>query len=171
MLSEKMSQELNKQLNRELYSGYLYLGMSAYFSSQGLPGFANWMRVQAQEELTHAMRFYDYLTKKGARVELEDIQAPRQDWQGVQQVLEATLQHEKKVTAFINDLVDLAIQEKDHATNNFLQWFVSEQVEEEESATTILDRLRLLGQERSSLFLLDQELGKRVFTPPAPSKD
>lgn len=170
MPSDRMFEELNLQLNRELYSGYLYLSMCAYFNEKGMPGFANWMRVQAQEELTHAMKFFDYITKSGGRVKLQAIETPPADWPSVQGVFEATLAHEQKVTSYINGLVDLALQEKDHATNNFLQWFVSEQVEEEESARVILDRLKLAGEDKGSLFMLDQELAKRVFVMPVQDK-
>ncbi len=167
MASERIIDQLNVQLNRELYSGYLYLSMCAYFNEKGLPGFANWMRVQAQEELTHAMKFFDYITKSGGRVKLATIQVPPLEWQSVEEVFRETLAHEQKVTSYINQLVDLAIQEKDHATNNFLQWFVSEQVEEEENARNILDRLRLVGEDKGSLFMLDRELAQRVFVSPA----
>ncbi|MFN3534103.1 MAG: ferritin [Desulfatiglandales bacterium] len=167
MASERIIDQLNVQLNRELYSGYLYLSMCAYFNEKGLPGFAHWMRVQAQEELTHAMKFFDYITKSGGRVKLATIQVPPLEWQSVEEVFRETLAHEQKVTSYINQLVDLAIQEKDHATNNFLQWFVSEQVEEEENGRNILDRLRLVGEDKGSLFMLDRELAQRVFVPPA----
>jgi len=166
MLSEKMLEDLNLQLNRELYSGYLYLSMSAYFSSKGMPGFANWMRVQAQEELTHAMKFFDYILKSGGSVKVLPIDAPPTDWANPLEVFQETLRHEQKVTSHINNLMDLAISQKDHATGNFLQWFISEQVEEEENARNILDRLSLAGEERGLLFILDQELGKRVFVAP-----
>lgn len=160
-----MFDELNLQLNREFYSGYLYLSMCSYFHDKGLPGFANWMRVQAQEELTHAMKFYDYITKTGGKVMLETINKPPLEWGSVIEVFEATLEHEKKVSSHIHQLVDLAIQERDHGTNNFLQWFVSEQLEEEENARNILERLRYAGEDKGFLFLLDQELAKRVFVP------
>jgi len=163
MPSPKMIEELNLQLNRELYSSYLYLSMSVYFSGKGLAGFANWMRVQAQEELTHAMKFFDYILKTGASVRLLPIEAPPSEWTNPLAVFQETLRHEQKVTSYINNLMDLAIGEKDYATVNFLQWFVSEQVEEEENARNILDRLSLAGEDRGLLFILDQELGKRVF--------
>jgi ferritin len=166
-----MFEALNLQLNRELYSGYLYLSMSAFFASKGLPGFANWMRVQALEELTHAMKFFDYITKAGGEVKLQAIEAPPANWPSTQKVFEATLEHEQRVTSSINDLVGLAIAEKDYATNNFLQWFVAEQMEEEENARSILDRLGLTGEERGPLFFLDQELGKRVFQATTQTKE
>ncbi len=120
MLDEKMQESLNFQLNRELYSGYLYLAMAAYFEDQDLPGFGNWMRIQAQEELSHAMKFYDYLVQRGSRVELAEIETPEKEWDSPLSVFEQVYEHEKMVTGLINDLVDLAIELKDHATNNFL---------------------------------------------------
>lgn len=167
MLKENVQDALAGQLNAELYSSYLYLSMSSYFSSTDLAGFANWMRVQAQEELMHAMKFYDYLNERGGRVLLKPIEGPPAEWKSPQDAFEHTLRHEQKVTGLINDLVDLAIAEKDHATNNFLQWFVSEQVEEEASASDVLQKVKRVGDNTSSLFILDQELAQRIFTPPA----
>ncbi len=167
MIKEKMSQALNKQLNAELYSAYLYFSMSAYFKSINLPGFSNWMRVQALEEMTHADKFYTYLLSRGGAVELETITGPPKTWESPMAVFEHTYSHEQKVTSLISDLVNLALEEGDHATNVFLQWFVNEQIEEESSADGILQKLKLIGKESSSLFLIDQELGQRVFTPPA----
>lgn len=167
MIKKKMENELNKQLNAELYSSYLYLSMSAYFESISLKGFANWMRVQAQEELVHAMKFYDYLNERGGRAVLMTIDAPPAKWQSPIAVFENVYEHEQKVTGLIHDLVSLAISENDHATNNFLQWFVAEQVEEESSADEIVQKLKLVGDAREALFMLDKELGQRGFTPQA----
>lgn len=167
MIKAKIQDALNKQLNAELYSSYLYLSMAAYFESVSLKGFANWMRVQAREELAHAMKFYDYINERGGRVNLTSISAPSAQWDSPLAAFEQVYEHEQKVTGLINDLATLAIAEADHATNNFLQWFVAEQVEEESSADEIVQRLRLLGEDRSGLFMLDQELGQRIFTPPA----
>jgi len=167
MIKEKNQDALNKQLNAELYSSYLYLSMSAHFESVSLKGFANWMRVQAQEELTHAMKFYDYIHERGGRATLTSIDAPQTQWDSPLAVFEHVYKHEQKVTGLINDLVDLALSEADHATNNFLQWFVTEQVEEESSADEIIQKIKLLGEARGGLFMLDQELKQRVFTPPA----
>ena len=167
MIKVKVQDALNKQLNAELYSAYLYLSMTAYFESTSLKGFANWMRIQAQEELFHAMKFYDYINERGGRVNLTSISAPSAQWDSPLAAFEQVYQHEQKVTGLINDLVTLAISEADHATNNFLQWFVAEQVEEESSADEIVQKLRLLGEDGSGLFMVDQELGQRVFTPPA----
>ncbi|WP_432738506.1 ferritin [Maridesulfovibrio sp. FT414] len=166
MSNKVLEKALNEQLNAELYSAYLYLSMSAYFSDIGLSGFANWMRVQAQEEQFHAMKFYDYINERGGRVILTAIDAPQTEWASPLACAEAVLEHEKKVTSLVNNLVDLAIQEKDHATNIFLQWFVTEQVEEEDNVNEVLNKLRLLKGEGNGMFILDKELGTRVFTPP-----
>lgn len=171
MIKKKMQETLNKQSNRELYSSYLYLSMSAYFESINLKGFANWMMVQAQEELVHAMKFYDYVVERGGRVILDAIEAPPSEWASPMKVFEYTYKHEQKVTGLINNLVNLAVAEKDHATNSFLQWFVTEQVEEEASADEVVQKLKLAGDEGSGLFMLDRELAQRVFTPPVTQKE
>jgi len=160
-LSEKLCNELNRQLNAELYSGYLYLSMSAYFKANNLDGFANWMYYQAQEELQHAMKFYDFITRRGGRVGLRQIDTPRSEWDSPQEVFTETLDHQRKITGMINDLVDSANEDKDHATQIFLQWFVTEQIEEEENAESILKRLKLLGDDSSGLYMLDRELAAR----------
>lgn len=166
MLKKKIQDELNKQMVREIYSAYLYLSMAGYFDFLNLKGFSNWMKVQAQEEMVHAMKFYDYIAQKG-RVTLGAIDAPPDEWKSPVDVFDNVLKHERKVTAFINKLVDIAIAEKDHATNNFLQWYVNEQVEEEASAEEVLQKVRLAGKENSTLFMMDADLARRVFTPPA----
>jgi ferritin len=141
--------------------------MSAYFQSISLGGFANWMRVQAQEEMTHAMKFYDFVNERGGRVTLTAIDAPPTKWKSILDVFENTLSHEQKVTGLINDLVNLALKEKDHASQIFLQWFVSEQVEEEASADEIVQKLKLIGDAGGGIFMLDRELGQRAFTASA----
>lgn len=161
-----MESALNKQLNAEFYSSYLYLSMSAYFESINIKGFANWMRIQTQEELVHAMKFYDYINESGGRVTLTAVEAPPTEWDSPLAAFEHVYKHEQKVTDLINELVNLSISEKDHASNNFLQWFVAEQVEEESSADAIVQKLKLVSDERGRLFMLDQELGQRIFTPP-----
>lgn len=166
MLDEKMQEALNFQMNRELYSAYLYLAMAAYFEDQDLPGFGNWMRVQAQEELSHAMKFYDYLVQRGARAVMADIEAPPSEWESATAVFEQVYEHEQIVTGLINQLVDLAQELSDHATHNFLQWYVAEQVEEEESASGALQKVKMAGESGSGLYLVDQELAQRVFHPP-----
>jgi ferritin len=161
MLADKMQKALNGQLNAELYSSYLYLSMNAYFKSVNLDGFANWMYYQAQEELEHSMKFYDFIIQRGGKVQLTQIEAPPTEWDSPLAVFEATLAHEQKVTGLINDLVEIALEEHDHATNIFLQWFVSEQVEEEESVGGVLEQLKLMGDAKGGLFMIDRELAKR----------
>jgi len=161
MLSDNMQAALNKQLNAELYSGYLYLSMNAYFKTLNLDGFANWMYYQAQEELTHGMKFYDFINQRGGQVTLDLIEAPPASWESPLAAFEATLAHEQKVTGLINDLMEVALTERDHATQIFLQWFVSEQVEEEESVGGVLEQLKLMGAAKGGLFMIDRELAKR----------
>ena len=167
MLSKKMEKALNEQVNAELYSAYLYLSMEAYFQAQNLSGFANWMRVQTQEEVAHAMKIYDFIIERGGRAVLKAIEGPQTEWDGPLAVFEAVCEHEQKVTGLINNLVDLAISEKDHATNSFLQWFVNEQVEEEASADDNVQKLKMMKDAPGGMFMLDRELAQRVFTPPA----
>lgn len=167
MIKNKVQDALNYQLNREMYSAYLYLSMSAYFQSISLKGFANWMYIQAQEEMVHAMKFYNFIIQRGGRVILTDIEAPQKEWDSPLDAFENVYQHEQKVTGLIHDLVNLAIAEKDHATNNFLQWFVDEQVEEEESSSEVAEKLKLIGDGTAGMFMLDNDLGQRVFMPPA----
>jgi len=166
MLNKKMLAALNKQINAEAYSAYLYLSMAAYAKSLGLDGSENWFRVQAQEELVHAMKFFDYVNERGGRVALAAIDAPPTAWKSLLSAFEATLKHEQHVTDLINKLVDLAVSESDHATANMLQWFVAEQVEEEASADAIRQKLALVGARGDALFIMDKELATRVFTPP-----
>jgi ferritin len=167
MMDPKMCKAINEQVNAELYSSYLYLSMAAYFHSKDLPGFANWVTVQAQEELVHAMKFFGHVVDRGARAEVDAIEKPPADWKSPEAAFRNVLEHEEKVTARIHALVDLALKLKDHATNNVLQWFVTEQIEEEANAAKVLQSLRLAGQ-GSGLFLLDRELAARTFVmPPA----
>ena len=166
-MHSKMENALNGQINAEMYSSYLYLAMSAHCQSLGLPGMANWMRVQAQEELFHAMKMFDFVCERGGRVILQAIDGPPSKWKSPLDAFENVLAHEQKVTGLINNLVNLALDERDHATNIFLQWFVSEQVEEEATAGTLVDKLKLIGKDANGLFMLDTELGQRTFTMPA----
>lgn len=161
MLSEKMQAAMNKQINAELHSAYLYLSMVAYFEDKNLSGFAHWMRLQASEEMTHAMKFFDFINERRGRVLLEPIAAVQTEWESPLAAFEGALAHEQKVTGMIHDLVDLAIQEKDHAANSFLQWFVDEQVEEEASADAIVQQLKMVGDSPQGLFLLDREMATR----------
>ena len=167
MIGKKMQEALNEQINAELYSAYLYLSMAAYFESANLPGFANWMRVQTQEEQFHAMKFYDYIIERGGRVILRQIDAPPSDWDSPFASFKATLEHEQKVTGLVNELVYLARDEKDNASEVFLQWFVKEQVEEEDNVGKVLGQLKLIKDSLEALFMMDKEMGQRVFTPPA----
>jgi ferritin len=166
MIHEEMEKAINEQINAELYSAYLYLSMSAYFESISLKGFAKWMRIQTMEEQTHAKRFYDYLIDRGGRVVLSEIKAPPVQWDSPLAAFEHVLAHEQHVTSLINNLVDLSIKLKDHATNSFLKWFVDEQVEEESSADEIIQSLRLNENNPGGLFLIDKDLAQRTFIPP-----
>jgi ferritin len=166
MLNAKMEKALNAQLNAEFYSAYLYLSMAAYFESENLAGLANWMRIQFQEEQFHGTRFFDFILERGGKVALAAIDEPEKDWDGPVAVFAATLAHEQKVTGLINDLIYLARDERDNASEIFLQWFVKEQVEEESTADTILGKLKLAEGSPHALLMIDQELGGRVFTPP-----
>ena len=170
MLSERMAEALNRQVNREIYSAYLYLSMSAYSTFKGLKGVANWFMVQYKEEMTHAMKIYDYINDQGVQVRLMAVEQPPTEFGSPLETFEKTLKHEKFVTKCINDLVNVAIEEKDHATKSFLQWFVTEQIEEEANDNDIIAKLRLVGKEGDRLSLIDKELAKRVFIPPAASE-
>jgi ferritin len=163
MLSKKMEKALNEQVNAEMYSAYLYLAMSAYFEDQNLSGFANWMYVQAQEEMTHAMKIYRYIHDRGGRVLLEQIDKPQTEWDSTEKVMEEVYSHEQKVTGMIHDLVNLAREEKDHGTDNMLQWFVGEQVEEEANADELLQQVKMIGGKPQGLLMLDRELKQRQF--------
>lgn len=171
MLSEKLQEALTGELNAELYSSYLYLSMSAHCESISLRGFANWMRCQAQEELVHAMKFFTYINDRGGKAVMRPIEGPPTEWASPLAVFGDTLEHEQKVTGLINKLVDLAIGESDHATNNFLQWFVAEQVEEEASANEVLQKLKLAGDSTASVLMIDSELAARVFTMPVAQQE
>ncbi|WP_336359199.1 ferritin [Haladaptatus sp. ZSTT2] len=161
MLKEPLESALNEQINAELRAEYLYLSMAAYFEDEGLPGFASWMRAQSEEEHAHAMRIYDYVLDRDGRVRLEGIDAPQSSWESPQAAFKAAYDHEVMVTGLIDDLVALAREENDNATENMLQWFVAEQVEEEATAQGIIDKLRHVGDDGPGLLMIDQELGNR----------
>ena len=161
-----MQDALNEQVNKELYSAYLYLSMEAYFESVNLPGFANWMRIQTQEELTHTTKIYDYVNERGGRITLKAIDGPPTQWDSPLAVFQAGYAHEQKVTGLINELVNISIELKDHASNMFLQWFVNEQVEEEKNADDVVQKLKLMADAPGGLYMLDAELAQRIFTPP-----
>lgn len=161
MLSAKMQDALNGQLNAEAYSSYLYLAMAAHFDGANLPGFAHWMKIQSQEEMAHALKFYEHINDRRGRVTLAAIAVPPAEWKSPLGAFEDALKHEQKVTGMIADLVKLAAAEKDDAAGIFLQWFVTEQVEEEKSADEIVHKLRLVGDSPQGLLLLDRELSQR----------
>ncbi|WP_457754246.1 ferritin [Thermococcus sp.] len=161
MLSEKMLKALNEQLNRELYSAYLYFAMAAYFEDLNLEGFANWMKAQAEEELGHALRFYNYIYDRNGRVELKAIEQPPKEWDSPLAAFEAAYEHEQFITRHIHELVALAEEEKDYSTRAFLEWFINEQVEEEANVKKIVDKLKFAKDSPQIIFMLDQELGQR----------
>ncbi len=166
MISPKIQDAINAQINAELWSAYLYLAMGMHFESEGRAGIANWFRIQFKEE--HAEIFINYLNSRGGRVVLKPIDAVPESWESPLAAFEATLAHEQKVTALINNLYALAEAEHDYATRGKLDWFVSEQVEEEETATNFIERLKLIGNDGLALYMLDQELASRVYNVPAP---
>ena len=166
MIKEAVRVALNEQINAEFYSAYLYLSMCSYFKRINLEGFATWMEVQTMEEMMHGMKIFNFMSERGEQVKLKPIEGPPTSWESPLAVFEEAYAHEVKVTGLIYSLVDLAAEYKDHATANFLQWFISEQVEEETSTDAIVQKLKLVGSDGGGLFLVDQELGRRVFTPP-----
>ncbi len=165
-MKKKMEKAFNMQVNAELYSSYLYLSMESYFQSISLKGLAKWMRCQVQEEMFHGIKMYDYIHERGGRAQFEAIEKPVAEWKSPLAAFEHILSHEQKVTELINDLIDVALEVRDHAAKAFLDWFIIEQVEEEATVGEIVDRLKLIGEDSSGLFLLDSELGKRVFVMP-----
>jgi len=166
MLSSKMQDALNVQMNWEIYSAHIYLSMSSHFSQVGLSGFATWMFAQYQEEMFHAMKFFDYINEAGGHAKLATIDAPQYSWESPLAAFENALEHEQGVTSRINELANLAIEEKNHAVGIFLQWFIVEQVEEEDTVGDLVGKLKMLG-DGGGLFMLDRDLSTRVFTPPA----
>lgn len=167
MISKKMEKAINDQINAEIYSAYLYLSMSSYYQYLNLPGFANWMHVQTQEEWVHVTMLYNYLINRGGRVIFKPIEGPQTDWNSPVGPFKDAYKHEQKVTGLINDLKNLAIEEKDHATSTFLDWFITEQVEEEANTDSVVRQLELIGGEGNGLFMIDQKLATRVFVAPA----
>jgi ferritin len=153
---------INKQINAELFSSYLYLSMSSYFESKDLSGMASWMRVQAQEEVVHAMKFFDFVNERRGRVILDGIGTPKTDWASPLEAFEDAFKHECGISARIDSLVDIATEHKDHATVNMLQWFVAEQVEEESTVDAIVSQIKMFGEQSMGLVMLDKELGGRT---------
>lgn len=161
MISKKMEEAINKQINEEMYSAYLYLSMAAFFAELNLMGFHHWLFVQYHEELEHAEKFYKYLIERGGKVNLMAIKEPDKTWKSPKEAFEAVLKHEQHITGKINELVDLAEAEKDRATFAMLQWFVNEQVEEEAHAQEIVAKLEMIGDHKQGLLMLDRELAQR----------
>jgi len=161
MIGKPMQDAMNEQINKEMFSSYLYLSMAAYFEDKNLPGFSNWMRIQADEEREHAMKFYDFILERGGRVNLKAIDAPRTDWDSTLEVAEEVAAHEAKVTASINELYELALKEKDYPAQIMLQWFITEQVEEENNAAEIVANLKLIEERGTAVLMLDNRLSKR----------
>ena len=168
MLSDRMLKGLNEQITKELYSSYLYLQMAAYFDNQTLKGFGTWMKVQAQEEIAHAMIFFNYVNDQSAYVVMGPMDKPGAAYKSALDIFQKTLAHERTVTASINNLMDIALKDKDYATRNRLEWFISEQVEEEARPAEIIGKLKLVGDKGDGIFMLDKELGMRTFVLPAP---
>ncbi len=166
MIDTNMAQALNEQINKEMYSAYLYLSMSAYSNKTGLKGFANWFMVQYHEEMFHAMKLYEYIQRQGEEVKLEAIKAPPAEFSSQLDMFTQTLAHEQYITNSINELMELAIGKKDHATQIFLEWYVTEQVEEEENDNDIILQLKLIGDNAHALLMLDRELAGRITTVP-----
>ncbi len=165
MVSKELEAAINKQVNAELWSAYLYLSMSVHFAHEGLPGFANWFKVQFKEEQDHAHKLMNYLISKGNRVELQPVEEVPTSWSSLIEAFVMTLEHERVVTSLINNLVAMSRAENDFATENVLQWFVSEQVEEEETAQSLIDGLKLIGNNGFGVYTMDKELAKRSYTP------
>jgi len=165
MLNQTMQDAINDQIQAELYSSYLYLSMSAYYESLNLPGFANWMRLQAQEEAVHAMKFFDYVNDRGGRVKLLAVQAPPVDFESPVEPFKMAYEHEQLVTSLINNLYKLALEQNDFAAQSMLKWFIDEQVEEEKSALDIVEQLEFIGEHKIGLFMMDRELAGRQPAP------
>lgn len=161
VIKEKIQKAVNKQINAELYSSYLYLSMAAHFESMNFKGFASWLKIQSKEENGHAMKFFDFLIERGGKVELTEIEAPKKEWKSHLAAFQEVYAHELKVTGLINELVKLAKAENDYATEVLLQWFVNEQVEEEANSSQIVEKLKLINDSANGLFMFDHELGER----------
>lgn len=160
-MDQEMQDALNRQINKELFAGYLYLAMCAHFEARSLNGFAQWMRAQAQEELDHAMRIFDHMSDRGAKVELAALDRPSGEFGSPLEAFEEALEHEKAVTVMIHELYDMAVEKHDHASQILLEWFINEQVEEEDTVGTIVDQIRMAGDNQAAILMLDRELGAR----------
>ncbi len=166
MIKKEVLDAMNEQINAESYSAYMYLSMAAYYESIGLSGFAHWMKIQYQEEAAHAIKFFNYVTERGGKVVLKAIPQVPVDFDGIVDVFEKTLVHENHVTDLINNLMSVAMAVNDHASQSFLKWFVDEQVEEEANVEKILATLKLINGQGNGIFMMDRELGQRVFVDP-----
>jgi ferritin len=166
MLSEKLIDEINQQIKYEFYSAHLYMAMAAYCDSEDFPGFANFFKVQAEEERFHAMKLYDFLNQMGATVVIYGLDEPSNKYDSILDVFEKSLEHEKFVTQRIYTLTDIATQEKEHSTVSFLKWFIDEQVEEEDTFNNLVKKLERIGNDSTGLYMLDDQLAQRTFTPP-----
>lgn len=167
MISKKLIKAINEQINKELFSEYLYISMQAWFANQNLDGMAGWMDAQGKEERFHAMKFFNYLIERGGKVELKAIATPTVEFDNPLKAFKMALEHEQFITKSINELMDLAIKENDHATRSFLQWYVDEQVEEEASVDKIVNMLKMVGDNGHGIMMIDRELGQRTFSAPA----
>jgi len=161
MFSDKVQEAMNEQIKNELYSAYIYLSMAAHFEAANLPGFAQWMRMQSNEEVEHAMKFFDFINERDGRVELRAIDQPPVEWGSPLEIFETALGHEQKVTRMINNIYEIAMEEKDYPSQIMLQWFIEEQVEEEKSAGEIVETLKMFGEKDTVILLLDRQLGER----------
>ncbi|MCP4200036.1 MAG: ferritin [Proteobacteria bacterium] len=166
MINKKIETAINKQINAEIYSSSLYYSMAAYFETLSLKGFSHWLRVQALEELTHVQKFFSYVHERGGRIRMLPVDGPPTNWKSPLAAFKLVYEHEVSVTGMINNIMDLSLKESDHATCNFLQWFIGEQVEEEASADEVVQKLKLVNKTEGGLFLLDQEMDKRTFVMP-----
>ncbi|WP_461206389.1 ferritin [Clostridium sp. DL1XJH146] len=166
MISERLFEEINKQINYEFYSAHLYLAMAGYAASLDMPGVENFFKVQAEEEKFHAMKFFDYVNEMGGRVNLSVLEGPKNDYESLLDLFEEAYEHEKFVTSRIYLLTDIATEEREHATISFLRWFIDEQVEEEATFTSIISKLKRIKEDSNGIYMIDNELAARVFTPP-----
>jgi ferritin len=171
MLSKKMEKALNEQINKEMYSAYLYMAMSADTTNKGLAGFANWFMVQYHEEMEHAMRIYNYINEQGGKVILDTIEQPPSSFNDPLDMFKKTLEHEQFITKSIHELVSLARKENDYATEIFLQWFVTEQIEEEANDNELIDKLEMVGNKGNGLYLIDRDLSQRTFQSELPEEE
>lgn len=165
MITKKLEEAINEQINFEFYSAYIYLAMSAWLNDQNMNGFSHWMQIQAREETFHAMKLFNYIHDRGGHVRLQSIKQPELEWKSFLDVFKHAHQHEQTVTSRFSNLTDLAMQERDHVTTVLLQWFITEQIEEEATVRNIVDQLSMIGESKDSIFMLDRELNQRQVSP------